>query len=79
MQTIIKPRDSESIDDFPLYAISGSTNSLVLFSAKNRGVFIRLGDNNFNYVGQEVSDLPSCYYKAHWSILPKGTVITTTI
>ena len=75
--TITLPEKNES--SFPLYAKEKHQKGIVLFTSENKGTVISKGESMVYEVGDHHNNWESCFDKKWWKILPKGTVITTTI
>ncbi len=65
--------------EFPLWARGIDDNQIVNFTREKKGVVWSEGDATAFPIGYISTDWISCFDKKCWEILPKGTVITTTI
>ena len=64
---------------FPLWARGINDNQIVNFTSEKQGIVWSEGDDNNSPIGYISTDWQSCFNEEYWKILPKGTVITTTI
>ena len=64
---------------FPLWAKGIDDDQIVNFTSEKQGVVWSEGEAIAFPIGYISADWISCFDKAYWEILPKGTVISTTI